>query len=1029
MNFFKRSQTIFIILLSLFAPFGILYFLLGIGANDIFYNSDVMQIIIMALMSLIAFYGANLYYMTYIEKKNVRDFVFSLAFYVFGITFLLNIISIPSFFIFDESVFEIMEHHGVFLGALFLLPLVFLRKMEVPFLYQRKAEAFFATSMVLFGAFTVINYNPDFLKYIESKELFFAVMTTVIFLLVVLVRSYFILKGGAQRHIFLASGVSILASYGLMPFFYADKSIIWWYAHIVLLVGFLFILISWFKNQEFEGYRVIFKNAELGTKVIITFSAIMLIFFSIVFYVGIKISSDQIMRANIEILKADNQGHIEELNGELKNIKNDVLYLSNLPVWKDGNITKPEEEELRHVFSSLIVSKKSYLNIRYLNDKGDEVMKVGVYGGQGESEENSGLKNRLGEDYFINSFSKNIGQVFISDFSLNKEEDPQSPFYLKPVIHSSTPVFDSTNNISGVIVLDVLGTSLLENIDNDPYDNMSESVFVLDRNGYFIYYQDKEKEWGSTKDLNTGYNVRSEIPEISDSVLGLIPQGELVGKNDLFAYKKVYPNDWNMDMFWTVGMYIPSNNIFASLTSIRENIMSFGFLTLILFMMVSYYLVRKITNPIKNLSKVTKKIIEGDNSIRAEVTSENEIGQLAANFNNMVDNLIYANMTLESKVNERTQELADKVNQVEAQVRETMKFQKAVESATDGIVIADRDENVLYVNKAWEGITGIDSKKVLGKHITKILGENTPEEISKNMASLVAKDKPFVTEEIAGMRKNGEKYEARISLFPVKEKDQIIFFVALEEDITKRKEIDRAKTEFVSLASHQLRTPLSIVNWRAEMMLDGSAGKLSKKQKTYLEDIYKGNTRMIELVNSLLNISRIELGTLAIEPENINLKKICEEILHELTPKIEKNQIKIKKKFEKGLPIINADPKLVTAIFQNLLSNAVKYTKPKGTVSVEVRKEGSNIAIDVSDNGIGVPKRQQSKIFTKLFRADNAQAAEVEGTGLGLYIIKSIVDNIGGKIWFESDEGKGTTFHVLIPEEGMKKKEGRGRII
>ncbi len=240
----------------------------------------------------------------------------------------------------------------------------------------------------------------------------------------------------------------------------------------------------------------------------------------------------------------------------------------------------------------------------------------------------------------------------------------------------------------------------------------------------------------------------------------------------------------------------------------------------------------------------------------------------------------------------------------------------------------------------------------------------------------------------------------------------------------KEQALDRAKSEFVSLASHQLKTPLTTISWYAEMLLNGRVGKVAEKQKEYLEKIFHNNRRMKELVNALLNTSRIELGTLAIEPKPVNLIAVADSVLDELSAQINSKRLQIERDYEKNLPIINADPQLTRIIFQNLLSNSVKYTPDRGIISLTIKTQQSDILIKVSDSGYGIPKAQQSQIFKKLFRADNVREKEPDGTGLGLYIVKSVIEQFGGKILFESKENKGTIFYVTVPLRGMEKKKG-----
>jgi two-component system sensor histidine kinase VicK len=182
---------------------------------------------------------------------------------------------------------------------------------------------------------------------------------------------------------------------------------------------------------------------------------------------------------------------------------------------------------------------------------------------------------------------------------------------------------------------------------------------------------------------------------------------------------------------------------------------------------------------------------------------------------------------------------------------------------------------------------------------------------------------------------------------------------------------------------------------------------------------------MVTLVNALLNVSRLELGTFVIEPKPTDMSKAIKDTIDEYKKQVDDKKIKLSYSFGKNIPIIPADPKLLHMIIENILSNAVKYTPESGKIEILLSLDKQkNVLMKISDTGYGIPKNLQDKIFTKLFRADNVREKDTEGTGLGLYIVKSIIDNSDGKIWFTSEENKGTTFFVTIPIAGMKKKEG-----
>ncbi len=379
---------------------------------------------------------------------------------------------------------------------------------------------------------------------------------------------------------------------------------------------------------------------------------------------------------------------------------------------------------------------------------------------------------------------------------------------------------------------------------------------------------------------------------------------------------------------------------------------------------------------------------------------------------------------LEVRVQERTKDL-------EHTNRDLEKFKLAVKDASDTILITDIDGKIVYANLAAQLNTKYSFSEMGGK--TPDLWVMSKENKNYHGVWEKLKKEKNAFLELNNKSKNGREYFSEVHVSSVlDEKDKPVFYVWIERDTTKAKEIDKAKSEFVSLASHQLRTPLSAINWYTEMLLDGDAGKINDDQISYLKEIYGASQRMVDLVNSLLNVSRLELGTFIIEPKNSSLADISKDVLKELDNQILRKKLKITEDYD-TIPNIMVDPKLTRMIFQNLLSNAVKYTPDNGKIAITIgyekkREINENILVTIADTGYGIPSYQQDRVFTKLFRADNVKKMETEGTGLGMYIIKSILENSGGKIWFESEENKGTKFYFTIPLNGMKRKEGTKEI-
>jgi len=227
-------------------------------------------------------------------------------------------------------------------------------------------------------------------------------------------------------------------------------------------------------------------------------------------------------------------------------------------------------------------------------------------------------------------------------------------------------------------------------------------------------------------------------------------------------------------------------------------------------------------------------------------------------------------------------------------------------------------------------------------------------------------------------------------------------------------ELDRQKDELLSIVSHQLATPISSVKWYIEMMLDGDLGKITKEQQEHLNSVQSVAADLSDLCGMILDVSRIQLGRVKVEPGPLDLNEFFKEILNVIEPKANEKGVKFTVKMPTTLPTAMLDKRMTRMTIENLLSNAVKYTPKEGSVSFVVELRDHTLYCEVRDTGCGIPKKDQAQIFGKLFRASNVRN-QVDGNGFGLYIAKGAIEAQGGKIWFESEENKGTTFFVELP--------------
>ncbi|QQS39465.1 PAS domain S-box protein [Candidatus Woesebacteria bacterium] len=355
------------------------------------------------------------------------------------------------------------------------------------------------------------------------------------------------------------------------------------------------------------------------------------------------------------------------------------------------------------------------------------------------------------------------------------------------------------------------------------------------------------------------------------------------------------------------------------------------------------------------------------------------------------------------------------------QLAETDARRKAIlESIGDGVSSINDKGEIIYVNPSLENLTGWSSNDLVGKQLVRAIefekedGSVVPIEERPIRNALYSNEK-VTNQSYYCRRKNGSRFAASVTATPVNLFGQVFGGVSIMRDISKEKDIDKMKTEFISLSSHQLRTPLSSMKWFTEILLDGDAGDLTDKQKELIIEIQSANERMIQLVNTLLNISRIESGKLVVEPVSTDIEELVKDIIKELTAVSEERKVKINLSTVNDLPNITIDPKLVRQAYSNLISNAIKYSHEGGVIQVKLGISGNEFISEISDNGLGIPQGDYDKVFSKFFRASNVVSVVTEGTGLGLYLVKSIVEVSGGKIWFKSCEGEGTTFTFVLP--------------
>ena len=393
----------------------------------------------------------------------------------------------------------------------------------------------------------------------------------------------------------------------------------------------------------------------------------------------------------------------------------------------------------------------------------------------------------------------------------------------------------------------------------------------------------------------------------------------------------------------------------------------------------------------------------------------------ARSLENALEELHETNLALDRRVDERTQDLAEALERERA---EASRRQAILEGIADGVIVFDRDGVAVVANPAIGRILDRSPDAIIGSNISRLMGEN-----------IVEADLEMLVDMLSGRELNtssvkinwGEK-TLSVSFAPVRAAPhQVIGTVAVFRDFTHEAEIDRMKSDFVSIVSHELRTPLTSIKGYLDLVLMGASGPTNKQQESFLQ-IAKSNTdRLHGLVSDLLDISRMESGKMTLDVQVVSLLQVVKQVSSSMRKEFQDRGLTLTVDVPPELPEILGDPARIAQVLINLLSNAYKYTSEGGAI-LRVRPGRRVLQVDVIDTGVGISLEDQDKLFTPFFRADDLTVRQETGSGLGLTITKSLVEMHGGEMRVTSKPGKGSTFTFTLPRPaGLVAAEPRQR--
>lgn len=359
-------------------------------------------------------------------------------------------------------------------------------------------------------------------------------------------------------------------------------------------------------------------------------------------------------------------------------------------------------------------------------------------------------------------------------------------------------------------------------------------------------------------------------------------------------------------------------------------------------------------------------------------------------------------------------------------------------SMADGLFVTDGDGVITLINDVALHFASLRREDALGKKYTDVFHfayEKNPEKQYPDFVGDV-----FRTGEATGVINHSVIVQSESVAISITHRatplidgeGNVCGCVVVLRDNREQRELERSKDEFISVAAHQLRTPLGIMRWSIEELLDEHKDRLPEAVQDKVRDMYSSNQRMIALVNDFLSVSRIEQGRLKSQAKEVELVPLIRRTLEDLDPQIRKQNLQIVFDDAGLVKIVNVDPARLEDAIKNILSNAIKYNKPGGRIAVRLKQREGEVEVSVHDSGIGIPQEDQDKIFSKFFRSSNAVLSDADGSGLGLFIVKSYVEEWGGRIWFtspssdgvhESPASAGTSVFFTIPLEQKSESE------
>jgi PAS domain S-box-containing protein len=645
------------------------------------------------------------------------------------------------------------------------------------------------------------------------------------------------------------------------------------------------------------------------------------------------------------------------------------------------------------------------------------------------------LKTNINKDYFDNSvkseyidiaiFSATGSRIFFSGI---KSQASFTPKILTPR-PSQNKNFTISNNSKNTYIgksgTTASGNMLIafEFIENGKY--LGSMTFIVTQTAFSVLGDSADINITSyaldaTGDVRPLDNKSQKIKSASNEVIDSCKNNQ----NKVFEYKKdkqaviaiaSYVQDLNLCI-------VTESNTIKSIL-LGNSTYKTNYLMLLISLLISYFSLklffRKTANDIKKINKKGESALLGkfdlpENKIKTNIEEMNNLDRTF----DFILHKFNSEKLFEENEDKLQQNILIKEKSISTEALSSReKFREAVEAAQDIIVLLNLNGVITYANKALKTVTGFSLEAVEGKSPFSTWHDISGEISFKENLDKVSKAKESIILHLQSKKIDGAMYESEVKLSPIIDVGTGLTssILMVERDITDEKQKERVKNEFISVVSHELRTPMTIIRGYSSLLADGKLGDLNTKQKEYMERINVETGRLLDLANDMLDLQKFDAGKAELHTERTNVKDVAIELTNEFEPLFAKKGLKLTMEDSSTNPFAMIDKRYLNRAFTNLIQNALKFTEKGGVTVYTINPDDKHIVIAFKDTGVGIAEEAIPHLFSKFYQASNVLNRKQEGSGLGLSIVKKIIEAHKGLIWVESTEGTGSTFYIALP--------------